>query len=118
MRRRLVGAGVATWGLVLMAPLGAASAAVPAADVDGLLVTYVARSCDDYTDVMANKARNNIMESLRDLGQDTVYAPSDPVEATVEDNVPSQRDGCEPLADWRLTLGTGHHRARPRAPRT
>ena len=34
-------------------------------------VTYVALDCDEYSDIMANRARNNIQESLKDLGQDT-----------------------------------------------
>ena len=36
-------------------------------------VTIAARSCPAYTDITANRARNNIMESLKDLGADTPY---------------------------------------------
>lgn len=39
------------------------TAAVPAREP--LSITYVARQCGAYPDVMANKARNNIQESLR-----------------------------------------------------
>jgi hypothetical protein len=31
-------------------------------------VTIAARVCDTYTDIFANGSRNNIQESLRDLG--------------------------------------------------
>ena len=37
-------------------------------------VTFVARTCTQYTDVFANRSRNNIMESLENLGLDTNYA--------------------------------------------
>jgi hypothetical protein len=39
----------------------------------GYWVTIAARVCDAYTDIHANKARNNIQESLKDLGPDTPY---------------------------------------------
>ncbi len=38
-----------------------------------LLVTFAARVCPAYTDITANRARNDIQESLRDLGEDTPY---------------------------------------------
>ena len=36
-------------------------------------VTIAARSCPSYQAITANRARNNIMESLKDLGADTPY---------------------------------------------
>jgi hypothetical protein len=33
----------------------------------------VARSCALYTDIFANRARNDIQESLKDLGKDSPY---------------------------------------------
>ena len=36
-------------------------------------VTIAARSCPAFTDITANRARNNIQESLEDLGVDTPY---------------------------------------------
>ena len=38
------------------------------------LLTLVARVCPSYSDVTANLARNDIQESLADLGADTMYA--------------------------------------------
>jgi hypothetical protein len=44
------------------------------------LVTIAARECDSYQDIRANLARNNLMESLQDLGADTLYVSGDPVD--------------------------------------
>jgi hypothetical protein len=91
-------AGSAATGLVT-AP------AASAATTEPYLVTLVARVCHSYTDIMANRARNNIQESLRDLGKDTVYSAGQPVTpAREEPNNPS----CEPLYDWKFQLGTGY----------
>jgi hypothetical protein len=78
-RSRVVAAfGVATLLSVAAVPavlsLPASAVAVTAAAAPTYKVTYVALECDDYPDVMANRARNNIQESLKDLGVDTKYA--------------------------------------------
>ena len=89
---------------VLASLLFAASA--PAQD-QTRLVTIAARSCPTYTDITANRARNNIMESLKDLGADTPYGQNglpflvDPV---VEAD--AQPD-CTAIDNWEFTLGTG-----------
>jgi uncharacterized repeat protein (TIGR01451 family) len=84
-------------GFAAWAP--AAGAATPA---PGLSLTVVARECPTYQDVTANLLRNNLMESLRDLGPDTPYgagALMDPqVEAAAQPN-------CSPLTNWTFTLG-------------
>ena len=69
------------WAIrVLAMTIAAGAVAVPAhADAQELLVTYAARSCPSYTDVFANLARNNIQESLRDLGPDTPYVNGEPI---------------------------------------
>ncbi len=81
---------------------------VSAATTPTYLVTYVARSCATYTDVMANLARNNIQESLRDLGPDTVYSAGQPISNTVEETAPPVGRVCTPLPNWRFTLGQGY----------
>ena len=74
-----------------------------AAAQTGYYMTLVSRVCDDYTDIMANRARNNIQESLRDLGPDTVYASGEPVTPALED----ANNNCQPLASpWGFTLGS------------
>ena len=46
--------------------------------------TIAARECDDYTDIRANLARNDIQESLEDLGADTLYEPGEPIDPRTE----------------------------------
>ncbi|MBB5868171.1 hypothetical protein F4553_001550 [Allocatelliglobosispora scoriae] len=49
-------------------PQSAAQAApAGSADDSGFSITFVVRACDSYAAILANKARNNIQESLRDL---------------------------------------------------
>lgn len=68
-------------------------------------VTYVARECPTYTDITANRARNDIQESLRDLGADTAYRAGQPIDPAIES---ADQPNCVPLPDWRFTLGTGY----------
>ncbi|MFC4909559.1 hypothetical protein [Actinomadura gamaensis] len=69
-----------------------------------LKVTLAARQCPEYTDIMANLARNNIQESLRDLGKNTVYTQGEPIDPAIDD--PNDPD-CEPLVGWKFTWGDG-----------
>jgi choice-of-anchor A domain-containing protein/uncharacterized repeat protein (TIGR01451 family) len=69
------------------------------------LVTFVARSCPDYADVTANLARNNIQESLRDLGADTLYTAGQPIDPDIEAR---GQPTCTPISNWQFTLGTGY----------
>ncbi|HEY6780341.1 MAG TPA: hypothetical protein VI111_05260, partial [Thermoleophilaceae bacterium] len=68
-------------------------------------VTFVARECPDYADIMANRARNDIQESLRDLGQDSTYQAGDPIDPITE---AEQDPNCTPITGWSFTLGTGY----------
>lgn len=86
---------LASW-VVVVAP---ASAAQPQR-----LVTFAARSCPEYTDISANLARNDIQESLRDLGADTTYVAGQPIAPARELR---GQPNCSPITDWRFTLGTG-----------
>ena len=49
-----------------------------------VLLTVAARSCPTYQDITANLARNNIQESLQDLGVDTLYQSGEPISYSVE----------------------------------
>jgi uncharacterized repeat protein (TIGR01451 family) len=74
----------------------------------GYYVTIAARGCDAYTDIFANKQRNNIMESLRNLGPDTPYTGANAgadVQPSIEDLSPQSK--CRPLVGWKFRLGTG-----------
>jgi len=56
--------------LAAAAALGGPTAPASAA-TNPFTITLVARQCHAYTDVMANLARNDIQESLRDLGKNS-----------------------------------------------
>jgi hypothetical protein len=72
-------------------------------------VTFAARVCDDFPLVTANRARNNIQESLRDLGDDTPYGRIVPNEVSPAVEAEFQPPpGCRPLAGWKFKLGTNY----------
>ncbi len=111
--KRAVGGHWRRWGVLLvalalaLAALGTASA--PAlAQGSGYYVTFVARSCPAYTDIFANKQRNDILESLMDLGPNSQYLsdPSVLINPAYEEEPP--QDACTSLPAWRFTLGTGY----------
>jgi hypothetical protein len=63
---------------------------------------------------MANRARNNIQESLRDLGPDTLYRDGQPISPAVEDGqATTQVAGCQSLVNWKFQLGTGYTGKKP-----
>jgi uncharacterized repeat protein (TIGR01451 family) len=68
-------------------------------------VTIAARACPSYQAITANLARNDIQESLQDLGPNTLYTPGQPIDPDVEARGQSQ---CTPLPNWRFTLGRGY----------
>jgi len=68
-------------------------------------VTLAARTCPAYTDIIANRNRNNIQESLEDLGPNTNYSPGEVVNPAKEAAAP--QDNCSPLSDWQFQWGTG-----------
>jgi hypothetical protein len=67
-------------------------------------LTVAARVCPTYTDVRANRARNNIQESLRDLGLDSLYTAGQAIDPDLE---AQGQPNCRPLPNWTFTLGTG-----------
>jgi hypothetical protein len=100
------------FGVALAALLGLAPPAV--AQDQQRLVTVAARSCPTYEAITANRARNNIMESLKDLGADTPYGVGGVplnIDPAIEANV---QPLCTPIENWAFTLGTGYQsRAMP-----
>ncbi|MGO9498350.1 MAG: hypothetical protein ACLQA5_16840 [Solirubrobacteraceae bacterium] len=70
-------------------------------------VTFVARWCPAYTDIYANRARNDIVESLMDLGPDTQYDESGILVNPAYEGLPPQ-DACQPLPGWEFALGTDY----------
>jgi uncharacterized repeat protein (TIGR01451 family) len=74
-------------------------------DATGYFVTIAARECPAYTDITANRARNDIQESLQDLGANTPYSAQQPISPSIED---ANQPNCSPLPSWRFTLGKGY----------
>ena len=97
-------AGLAGLPVIVAVALWALAAATASAQQPERLVTYAARACPAYTDITANRARNNIQESLRDLGADTLYTAGEAISPAKEQ---AGQPRCVPIADWRFTLGTG-----------
>jgi hypothetical protein len=88
-----------------------AFAPVDIAGAQNLQVTYVARQCTSFTNIFANRARNNIQESLKDLGPDSPYLSSSSttsflVNPDAEESPPQGAPRCTPIVGWRFTLGT------------
>jgi uncharacterized membrane protein YgcG len=94
---------------LLATPAGAASGRAPAAGAQsqgsGFFLTIAARYCRNYEDISANLARNNIQESLQDLGKDTAYQSGESIRPSIED---ANQPNCTPLPDWGFTLGTNY----------
>ncbi|HEX4520260.1 MAG TPA: DUF11 domain-containing protein [Gaiellaceae bacterium] len=77
----------------------------PAPPPNVKLLTVAARVCPSYQDVTANLARNDIQESLEDLGPNTPYTSGQPIDPSIE---AANQPNCEPLSNWTFTLGTGY----------
>jgi uncharacterized repeat protein (TIGR01451 family) len=89
-----------------VSPLPGTITETPTAEpTPGKLVTFAARSCPTYDAVTANLARNNIQESLQDLGADTLYQSGQAIDPSIEK---SGQPSCTPLSDWTFVLGTGY----------
>jgi hypothetical protein len=92
-----------------VAPAHADTVKASPTSTGGYEVTMVARWCGAYTDVFGNRARNDIMESLRDLGPDTPYSSFVSVQPSVEDGLAPQST-CHPLSNWTFAFGNGYGR--------
>ncbi|MDA0183424.1 DUF11 domain-containing protein [Solirubrobacter phytolaccae] len=91
--------------VLAVAIVGAAVLTPAAGAQQQRLVTYAARACPSYDAVRANLARNDIQESLKDLGADTLYVNGELISAAKE--IEGQ-PRCRPLVNWRFVLGTGY----------
>ncbi|HZC14368.1 MAG TPA: hypothetical protein VE270_10160, partial [Thermoleophilaceae bacterium] len=99
---------VATAVLLLLGAIAPSAFAQPPPDGQATdrFVTIVARECPEYTDITANRARNDIQESLRDLGDDTSYVAGQAIDPAIEAR-DQPNPPCVPITGWRFTLGTG-----------
>lgn len=103
------GPATAPAALARSTPAAAPSTTVTASATGDYKVTLVARTCPGFDVIMANRARNNIQESLEDLGPGSLYNyPNEVINPDVEDGrATTQRDNCASLVGWQFTLGTG-----------
>jgi Domain of unknown function DUF11 len=93
---------------LLVASLAGLAAAPPALAEQKRLVTIAARWCPSYTDITANRARNNIMESLQNLGADTPYGKNG-IPLNVDPVIEAQvQPKCSAISNWQFTLGRGY----------
>jgi hypothetical protein len=108
LRCRAVGRKLAVAAVIALAlSIVATSPAVAATKASGYYVTFAARACASYSDVYANKARIDIVESLEDLGPNSQYGNSGAiVSPSYEDLAP--QSNCNPLPNWTFTIGTGY----------
>jgi hypothetical protein len=74
-------------------------------DTPRVTITFAARVCSSYADVFANRSRDNLMESLQQLGSDSPYAAGEEVLPAIENR--GRQAGCAPISGWRFTLGSG-----------
>jgi Domain of unknown function DUF11 len=105
-RRRSRPGLVAAVVLACLAASPAQAQQPPGPDGKGsdLFVTIAARQCPTYESIRANRARNNIQESLRDLGLDSPYVAGEPIDPEIE---ASTQPACTAIDGWRFTLGKG-----------
>jgi uncharacterized repeat protein (TIGR01451 family) len=107
LRLRCALTAVLAWSMVLMTSTGVAGGQQAGPAGTGSWVTFAARVCPSYADISANKARNNIQESLRDLGPNTPYAGPLASSLVVPGIEQASQPRCTPLSGWRFRLGTG-----------
>lgn len=103
------------WVLAVAAALGGGlllSAPGTALAQTGYSVTFAARWCENYSDIYANRSRDNVVESLKPLGADSPYGPDfnifPQVSPSVEDagsQALAPNGPCHPLVGWRFTMG-------------
>ena len=72
----------------------------------GYYLTVAARTCPDYPDIMANRGRNNVMQSLEDLGVNSIYTAGQPVNPATETLPATGQAACTPLTGWTVGLGS------------
>ncbi|MBV9596506.1 MAG: hypothetical protein JOZ87_06550, partial [Chloroflexi bacterium] len=79
----------------------------------GYTITFVARWCSAYSDIMANNARNNLQENLAQLGINSQYSSGSPINPTVETQFDPNCHPFPPGVDgnqtgWTFELGQGY----------
>lgn len=95
-------------GLAPAGPAGAEGLATGATSAaTQYRVTLAARTCPDYSKVMVGRVKDDRIEAPVVPGRDSEYTDGRFVTPEVETRT---SNGCEPLAGWRFTFGSGHQR--------
>jgi hypothetical protein len=103
MTGRLLPGGLAT--IAVVAGLWVAEPGAALAQGSGYYVTLVARPCPSCSDAFASKARNDIHESLVDLGPDSPYDENSAAMVSPLFESQSPQDACTPLVNWLIDRG-------------
>ena len=73
-------------------------------------ITFAARSCDSYADVMANRVRDDRIEAASAPGRGSAYKDGQAVDPAIE---AANGTGCTALPGWRFSLGAGRLSSTP-----
>jgi hypothetical protein len=73
-------------------------------------VTFAARSCASFGDLVASQVRGDDGETIGRPGRDSGYQVGQPIDPNVEDDLDA---GCTALPGWRFSLGSGHEHKGP-----
>lgn len=98
-----IGQSVAGFGNVDLG-IGGTNATDPSS---GMKITFVARSCTSFTNIMSNRVRDNSQEALSTLGNDSNYSSDTPVNPANETAPSSGQSGCQPYVGASFAIGTG-----------
>ncbi|MEV0132003.1 hypothetical protein AB0H83_26505 [Dactylosporangium sp. NPDC050688] len=101
--------GVLLATLLPAAPAGAREGEQPAAVSASLRyrITFAARSCDSYADVMANRVRDDRIEAASAPGRGSAYKDGQAVDPAIE---AANGAGCTALPGWHFSLGPGQEK--------
>ncbi|MDG6104951.1 hypothetical protein Daura_04615 [Dactylosporangium aurantiacum] len=104
-----LGVGVLLAMLLPAAPAGAREGEQPASVSASLRyrITFVARSCDSYADVMANRVRDDRIEAASAPGRGSAYKDGQAVDPAIE---AANGTGCTALPGWHFSLGPGQEK--------
>jgi len=95
------------WLVVMVATAFVASSLAPslAHGQERYRVTIAARVCPTYEAITANLRRNDIQESLQDLGPDSPYSGGQLIDPDVE---AEGQPLCQPLTGWQFRMGRNY----------
>lgn len=103
-------ASVALTGVLLVLVMAVIAPASASAAGSGYYVTFAARACPSYQDVLPNTVRDDYMESLEDLSSQTSPYKAGNMLVSPDNEDIAPQTACSPLPGWQFSLGTGYQR--------